>query len=376
MNKTGRMIQKLKKIKLNSLINKRCFCILLTVLYSCNPQQSFYSASDFEKVPKTDAHFHYLTKNTAYIIFAKSIQFKLMTPIWEGEEVSIDIQFDLSSSIQKRYASDYAFFASFPTDSINYTGFAERTVQHIKKSIESGASGIKIWKNIGMVIKYPDGRYIMADDPVFEPVFQFLEKEKIPVIAHLGEPKNCWLPFSEMTDKGDSSYYQNHTQYYMYLHPEVPSYDTQIKARDDILKKYPELDFTGAHLGSLEWSIDELAKRFDTYPNFSVDMAGRIGHLKNQSRIDYERVRNFLIKYQDRISYGSDYEVHDHPELSPDDLFSEIRNGWFNDWLYLATDSIVNNTKGLHLPKKVIDKIYFENAERYFQKLPVKSEVK
>ena len=208
----------------------------------------------------------------------------------------------------------------------------------------------------------------MADDPVFEPVFQFLEKEQIPVIAHLGEPKNCWLPLAEMTDKGDSSYYQNNPQYHMFLHPEVPSYDEQIEARDNLLKKYPGIDFTGAHLGSLEWRTDELAKRFDAYPNFRVDMAGRVGHLKNQSRIDYKKVRDFMIKYQDRIEYGSDYEVHDRPELRPEEICKEIKQGWFNDWLYLATDSIVNNTKGLHLPKKVIDKIYFENSQRYFQK--------
>jgi hypothetical protein len=96
-------------------------------------------------------------------------------------------------------------------------------------------------------------------------------------------------------------------------------------------------------------------------------MAGRIGHLQNQSRIDCQRVRDFLIKYQDRIAYGTDYEVHDHPGLNLEDFCSKMYKGWFNDWLYLATDSIVNNTKGLHLPKKVIDKIYYENAERYFQ---------
>ena len=43
----------------------------------------------------------------------------------------------------------------------------------------AGARGVKIWKNIGMALKIEAGQYIMVDDPVFEPIFAFLEKEKI-----------------------------------------------------------------------------------------------------------------------------------------------------------------------------------------------------
>jgi hypothetical protein len=34
--------------------------------------------------------------------------------------------------------------------------------------MQAGASGIKIWKNIGMVIKDKKGNYVMVDDPVFK----------------------------------------------------------------------------------------------------------------------------------------------------------------------------------------------------------------
>jgi predicted TIM-barrel fold metal-dependent hydrolase len=54
---------------------------------------------------------------------------------------------------------------------------------------------------------------------------------------------------------------------------------------------------------------DSLAIRFDHYPNFSVDMAARIEHIKQQSRESYKKVRDFFIHYQDRILYGTDMEV-------------------------------------------------------------------
>jgi len=357
----------------NFKVNKRShifislLALLLVNILSCYSQESFYSADDFGKVPKIDAHFHYLSFDKTYIEYAIGQNFKLLTPIWEGEEVPIDVQFRLSDSIQNMFPEQYAFFASFPTDKINSERFAERTIEHIKKSLESGAAGIKIWKNIGMVLKYPDGRYITVDQPVFEPVFKFLEDNGIPVIAHLAEPKDCWLPFEEMTDPGDVRYYRNNPQYHMYYHPEVPSYEEQIEASDNLLRKHPKLNFTGAHLASLEWSTDEISKRLDEFPNLKIDLAARMYHIQYQSARDYDKVRNFMIRYQDRIIYGTDYEVHDRPEVDPVTTCNSLKRGWINQWIYLATDSTVNNIKGLKLPSEVIDKIYFKNSNLYFR---------
>jgi hypothetical protein len=73
-----------------------------------------------------------------------------------------------------------------------------------------------------------------------------------------------------------------------------------------------------------------------------------------------------MIKYQDRILYGTDDEVHDIEGITVERSCDNLRKGWFSQWLYLATDSVVNNVKGLKLPASVVDKIYFKNAERYF----------
>ena len=223
-----------------------------------------------------------------------------------------------------------------------------------------------------MVLNDSAGHYVMVDDQVFEPVFSYLEKNKIPILAHLGEPKDCWLSEKDMTVDNDRRYYKNHPQYHMFLHPEAPSYEDQINARDNVLKKHPNLNFTGAHLASLEWSVDELAKRFDRFPNMKADLAARIVHLQYQSLTDRERVRNFLIKYQDRILYGSDMSASDNATN-----YSAINKGnrarWFEHWTYMATDSVFSikdlggrKVKGLQLPREVVDKIFCKNAEQFF----------
>lgn len=344
------------------------FLILPATMFSCGSPEKYYSVSDFGKIQKIDAHFHYLTPDDRYMKFAISQNFKLLTPIWDGE-VSIRDQLRVSAKIKRLFPEDYAFFATFPADSFYISGFADKTIALIKKAIRSGATGVKIWKNIGMVIRDLEGKFVMVDDTVFEPVFRFLEKNHIPVIGHLGEPKDCWMPFEKMTDPSDVAYYKNNPQYHMYMHPDVPSYEKQIQARDNLLRKHPGLDFTGAHLASLEWSVDEIARRLDSFPSLKVDLAARMYHLRYQSNIDYEHVRNFMIKYQDRIIYGTDNEVHDTEGADLPVILENLRRGWLAQWIYLATDSVIG-VKGLKLPKEVIDKIYYKNAIQYFHLNP------
>jgi predicted TIM-barrel fold metal-dependent hydrolase len=157
----------------------------------------------------------------------------------------------------------------------------------------------------------------------------------------------------------------------MFLHPEAPSYDDQINARDNLLRKHPGLNFIAAHLASLEWNVDEIAIRLDMFPNMNIDMSARMAHLQYQSVADRERVRNFIIKYQDRMAYGTDITINS-AESNPEARSKALLERWQSNWIYLATDSvqkirnISGDVKGLQLPKEVIDKIYKRNADRFF----------
>ena len=225
-----------------------------------------------------------------------------------------------------------------------------------------------------MDIKDKDGTFVMADNPIFAPVFSYLEKNNITVLGHLGEPKNCWLPLDKMTLDNDKRYFKENPNYHMYLHPEAPSYEDQINVRDRILKKYPNLNFVGAHLGSMEWNVDEIAEHLDRFPSFNVDFAARIGHLQYQSISDREKVRDFMIKYQDRILYGTDLEL-DKRETDYQVVKLHLHKTWIDQWLFLATDSVIavddlggKEVKGLKLPADVIDKIYSKNAMKIYFK--------
>jgi predicted TIM-barrel fold metal-dependent hydrolase len=263
-----------------------------------------------------------------------------------------------------------AWVTAFSLDNFNKEGWQDEAIAYIKKSVENGAVGVKVWKNIGFFLKDENSKLVMIDHPRFDPILDYLAKNHIPLIGHLGEHRNSWLPLEKMTVNGNRDYARAHPEEHMYLHPERPSYEDYINARDRMLEKHPDLVFIGAHLGSLEWSVDELAKRLDKFPNMAVDMAERICHLEYQSIKERKKVRDFMIKYQDRLIYATDDWVG--PNSDPIELKKDIQETHLSDWKYFVTDEEMNvpyfkeKIQGLKLPKAVIDKIYQTNAEKWF----------
>ena len=87
--------------------------------------------------------------------------------------------------------------------------------------------------------------------------------------------------------------------------------------------------------------------------------------------VDYDNLRDFMIEYADRIVFGTDigrWKTTDQTEN-----MVEAYNRCFR---ILETDEMVNGsffgdkpTKGLNLPREVLEKIYYKNALRIYPKL-------
>ena len=146
-------------------------------------------------------------------------------------------------------------------------------MRQIDGAVAQGAVGVKIWKNIGMVLRNADGSYVMPDDPRLEPVITHLEQHQIVLLGHQAEPLNCWLAPDKMTVRSDRDYFREHPQYYMYRHPEMPSHEAILAARDRMLRAHPRLAFDAVHLASLEWDVDRVADFLDRFPEARVDVA-------------------------------------------------------------------------------------------------------
>ncbi len=334
-------------------------------------ESEFYSGEDYYRVMKMDVHAHVNTYKGVLSELALEEKFTLLSINADAyPEHTIEQQQAFAIKQQENFPGRFYYLTTFRAKGFEEPGWEDSVISYLKQSFSNGAVGIKVWKNIGMDEKTSDGRYILIDDPVFDNIFTFLEKNNIPLTGHIGEPKSCWLPLEEMITTGDKEYFGNNPEYHMHLHPEHHPYEAHIQARDNLLEKHPDLVYVGAHLGSLEWSVDELAKRLDTYPNMCVDTAERICYFQYQSMDDWQKVYDFIIKYQDRILYGTD--IHSDDSLSPEDEKKHAHDLWRRDWLYFTSDgmmtspSLAQEFKGLKLPKSVVDKIYYKNAKRIY----------
>jgi predicted TIM-barrel fold metal-dependent hydrolase len=248
---------------------------------------------------------------------------------------------------------------TFNPFTFQHKDFAQHTVKQLHQEFSDGAVAVKIWKNIGMELKTPDGRYVMPDDPAFAPIYREIAAENKTLVAHVAEPSSCWEPPNP--DSPDYDYYKENPEWYMYLHPDHPRKEIILAARDHLLAENPKLRVVGAHLGSMETDVAEIAKRFDRYPNFAVDTAARMEYLMLAPR---EKVRNFLIRYQDRVVYGTDLEFLAN-ETTPDAL-KDWQDTYARDWKFLATDQTLQlrgrEIQGLKLPEPVLRRIYHDNA--------------
>jgi predicted TIM-barrel fold metal-dependent hydrolase len=342
----------------------------LLIIAQALAQANFYGEQDFNRIEKIDAHVHLHGLADEFMAQAITDHFRVLTINVDYPDFPpIEEQLAAALSLRQRYPHQVAFAATFSVENFASPDWAAQEVRRIQSALDQGAVGVKLWKNVGMDLKDGD-RYVMPDDPRFEPILSAIEHAHGVLIGHQAEPLNCWLPFGQMTVLSDREYFAQHPQYYMHDHPERPSHEQILAARDRMLLAHPDLRFDAVHLASLEWDVKRIAQFLDRFPNAVVDMSARTSHLERQAVKSPGRVRAFLIRYQDRILYGSD-EEYGPAEADPGAIQS-VHDAWFNDWLFLATDHRLHSQefpyayRGMHLPKAVLDKIYRANAEREF----------
>jgi predicted TIM-barrel fold metal-dependent hydrolase len=346
---------------------------LLVVLAGCASVPARYGMADFAAEPKIDVHVHINSAAAALVDQARADGFRLLT-------INVDYpdfpplaqQREMARAQVRAHPELVAFAAAFSMSGWDDAGWQARVRGEVDAAFAEGAVAIKVWKNIGMEFRDRSGKLVMIDDPRFDAVFEQVRQRGRVLIGHQGEPHNCWLPLEQMTVSNDREYFREHPQYHMYLHPELPSYEAQMAARDRMLDRHPQLHFMGAHLASLEWSFAELAKFLDRYPLAVVDLAARMGQVQYQSMRDRTAARAFFIRYQDRLLYGTDLTQDAATDSGA--LRREAHDRWLSDWRYFNTEEsqsvaeLEAPVQGLGLPRDVIDKLYYRNAERWFGK--------
>lgn len=320
-------------------------------------------------MPKIDAHVHCSGDHPDCLSMLERLDLKMLNvcvassshPDWRAEAAEC-------RALAKAYPTRYAWCTTFDPPDFS-ADYVERVIADLQKAFQAGAVACKFWKNIGMEIRKPSGEYLLIDDPLFDPIYEYLAWVGKPALMHIAEPIACWQPLDE--NNIHYGYYSQHPEWHMYGKSGVPSHQELIEARDRVLAKHPKLRVIGAHMGSLEHDVREVAKRLDRYPNFAVDTSARIRDLAVQ---DPQLVREFFLAYADRILFGTDIvERRPFSDLSENERQARLQSleeHYRAEFAYYETSGPVmlrgRQFQGLGLPAEVLDKFYYTNALAWY----------
>ena len=179
--------------------------VVLLLVYCRQPMPSFHS------LPKIDAHMHLRTVDTTAVHQAREDNMRLLTIcVRSGSQQYINEQRRYAVAMYRQFPDIGNWVTTFSMEHFGEQGWADTTISRLKRDFAAGAVAVKVWKDIGMTFRNPDSSFIMIDDPRFEPVLDFIETSNKPLIAHIGEPKNCWLPLDSMTVNSDRGYFSRY----------------------------------------------------------------------------------------------------------------------------------------------------------------------
>jgi predicted TIM-barrel fold metal-dependent hydrolase len=333
---------------------------------SANPSGDDEALKSFAALHPIDVHVHVFKGDPAFQSMLERLNLKLMNILVSDDTLpyrkQLQPQIDDALKLMKSSQGHIAFCTTFDPYKFDSPSFTADSIKQIDRDFGDGAIAVKIWKNVGMEIKDRDGNYVFSDNSKFEPIYKDIEQHGKTLMSHQAEPNVAWGP-PDPTDPS-WSYYQENPQWLVGGKKGFPSKESILAARDRVLEQNPKLRVVGVHLGSMEKSLDDIGKRLDKYPNFAIDTAARMEYLM---LMPHDQVRAFLIKYQDRVLYGTDLDLLADAKVA--EALTDWQSTYARDWKFLATDKTIvlhgKEVRGLNLPGDVLTKIFRDNAKHW-----------
>lgn len=321
---------------------------------------------------RIDAHVHFAGDTPGSLRLLDELNLKLFNICVGRVARPGGIDYAAFIALARAHPRHFAWCTGIETPDFGDPAYVDKTLAQLDRDFEDGALACKIWKNIGMEAKDAGGAYLQIDHPVFTPIFAHLERRKKPVLLHMAEPIQAW----QKLEPGGvySQYYARNPQYHLHGRAGVPTHAEIIAARDRVIARHPGLTIVGAHLGSMEHDVAEIAARFERYPNFFVDTSA-LDRLISLGLQDRDKVRAFVLQYQDRLLFGSDRVLRPGPlsTLSPEgqeqqlgalrSSFSMAENFFTGTGNVQVRDRMV---PALGLPGNAAEKIFRLNALRVY----------
>jgi predicted TIM-barrel fold metal-dependent hydrolase len=233
--------------------------------------------------------------------------------------------------------------------------FVERTIAMLRDHVARGACGLKILKELGLHHRDAAGHLLRVDDVRLAPVWDEAGRLGIPVLIHQSDPIGFFEPVTPANE-----HYETMKKYpsWSFADPRFPRKAELIQRRDNLLRNHPQTTFMLPHVANNPEDLAYVSRLLDAHPNVYLDFSARMDELGRQPY----SARAFLIRYQDRVYFGSDMPAS-APMYRCYFRFLETYDEWFIPPDYDGTFERYRwRVCGLGLPRSVLAKIYYQNA--------------
>jgi hypothetical protein len=197
------------------------------------------------------------------------------------------------------------------------------------------------------------GRGWKIDDPRFHRIMDHATSRGMMIMSHVGDP-DTWYHGKYAADVAKYGLREDH-----------------YRAWVDLLERYKEHTWIGAHLGGNPENFNRLQALLDRFPKLHLDCSATRWMVREISA-RREQAREFFIRNPDRILFGSDQVSNDARDY--DFLASRF---WCHRKLWETANIVPTpirdpdlpddqqpTLRGLALPDPVLQKLYHDNAYR------------
>jgi predicted TIM-barrel fold metal-dependent hydrolase len=250
----------------------------------------------------------------------------------------------------------------------------------VSRAPETIAAQVATLKRIGFDgLKFVEGKPMVRkviplafDGPEYAGLWAALEEMGLPVVFHVADPEEFWDEDLCPDWARDHGWFYGDGTY--------PSKEDLYAEVDRVLERHPGLRLILAHFYFLSADLARAGDFLDAHPNVCFDLTPGIEMYVNFAR-DLQTTRDFFVRYQDRLVYGTD--IGASAALRDESQGLDMDDSLGRTWIvrsFLETDDVfdspesmrhglgmdVRDLHGIALPSDVLEKIYRTNFVRMF----------
>jgi predicted TIM-barrel fold metal-dependent hydrolase len=249
--------------------------------------------------------------------------------------------------------------------------FGETEASRLRDAARRGARGLKVWKQLGLRARDPDGRLVSVDDVRLDPLWSAAAELDLPVVIHIADPIAFFEPLDATNERWEELHAHPDWHFWPPLSggrpvaPGFPSFDELLAAFGRLVARHPATTFIGAHVGCAAEDLALVGGLLDANANLFVDIAARLAELGRQPYT----TRAFFLRHAERILFGMD--------MAPDPDLYAIHYRFletFDESFDYGTEPTPSQGRwqihGIGLPDDVLRKVYRDNARRVLRLTP------